>query len=122
MNNVVSKSAASLLLLAAMAPLSQASLSNSYQFNGNGNWSIDGVGSNSTPVGTLQAFVPTGSTIDKAFLYTSLTPSSALSSITFDGTLISTGSFTSLGSNPYGLSAYRADVTSQVASKVGSGS
>jgi hypothetical protein len=122
MNNLVSKSAASLLLLAAMAPLSQASLSNSYQFNGNGNWSIDGVGSNSSPVGTLQAFVPTGSTIDKAFLYTSITPAGALSALTFDGTLISTGSFTSLGSNPAGLSAYRADVTSQVASKVGSGS
>src|SRR4051812_22150395 len=93
MKNIALKSAASLLLLATMAPLCRASLSNSYQFNGNGNWSIDGVGSNSSPVGTLQAFVPTGSTVEKAFLYTSLTPHSALGSITFDGTLLSTASF-----------------------------
>lgn len=113
--------ALSLSLLLAPA-LAHASLGLAYQFNGNGNWSIDGVGSNDTPVGTLQAYVPVGSTIQKAFLYSSLTPSQTLGSVTFDGMTYNSGSFTSLGSNPYGLGAYRIDVTSQVAAKVGGGS
>ena len=122
MKITASKIAALSLILAAAAPLSHASLSLTYQFNGNGNWSIDGVGSNLSPVGTLQAFVPTGSTVQKAFLYSSMTPSSTLNSINFDGTLLNSGSFTNVGMNPYGLQAYRADVTAQVSAKVGSGS
>lgn len=112
--------ALSLALLAS--PLAHASLALNYQFNGNGNWSIDGVGSNDTPVGTLQAYVPAGSTVVKAFLYSSMTPGVPLDSLTFDGTLLNVGAFADLGSNPYGLRAYRADVTSQVAAKVGGGS
>lgn len=110
------------LLAMTSTPSAHASLAVSYQFNGNGNWSIDGVGSNNTPVGTLQAYVPLGSTVQKAFLYTSMTPSALLSSVNFDGTLLDTSSFSNLGANPYGLRAYRADVTSQVSAKVGGGS
>jgi hypothetical protein len=114
--------AAALALLLAAAPLANASLALNYQFNGRGNWSIDGVGSNNTPVGTLQAYVPVGSTIEKAFLYTTMIPSTSLTSVGFDGTLLNAASFADLGSNPYGLRSYRADVTSLVSSKVGGGS
>lgn len=101
----------------------KASLVLGYQFNGNGNWSLDGVGGNSTPVGTLNAVVPVGSTIEKAFLYSSTYGSAAISSINFDGTLYNAGSFTALGlTSGSGLQAFRADVTSQVASKIAGGS
>ena len=109
------------LALFAGAQLAHASLAVDYQFNGNGNWSLSAVGSNNNPVGNLQALVPTGSTVEKAFLYSTLTPGGSLSSIGFDGTTINLASFTSLGTNPYGLQAYYTDVTSQVATKVGSG-
>lgn len=122
MNIKASKLAALSALLAAIVPLSYASLSLNYQFNGNGNWSIDGVGSNNTPVGLLQAYVPVGSTVQKAFLYSTLTPSAAMSTIDFDGTSLAAGAFTDLGTNSVGLRAFRTDVTSQVAAKVGGGS
>jgi len=109
------------LALLTGAQLAQASLAVDYQFNGNGNWSLSALGSNNSPTGNLQALVPTGSTVEKAFLYSTLIPSSSFTSVTFDGTLLSSGSFTSLGTNPYGLQAYYKDVTSQVAAKVGSG-
>jgi hypothetical protein len=110
------------LALLAGVQFAQASLAVDYQFNGNGNWSLSGLGSNNSPTGNLQALVPTGSTVEKAFLYSTLTPYGSFTSVTFDGTVLSSGSFTSLGSNPYGLQAYYTDVTSQVAAKVGSGS
>lgn len=47
----------------------EAALLSSYQFNGKGNWSIDGVGGNRSPVGTISANLPLGSTVEKAFLY-----------------------------------------------------
>ena len=47
----------------------QATLTNSFQFNGNGNWSIDGHWCSSNPVGNLDAIVPVGSTVVQAFLY-----------------------------------------------------
>jgi hypothetical protein len=100
----------------------RASLTADYQFNGNGNWSLDAVGSNNTPIGNLRADVPTGSTVVKAFLYSSATPDVALGSVTFDGMVLSAASFTNLGSNGAGLTAFRADVTSQVQAKIGSGS
>jgi len=110
------------LTLLAGAQLAQASLGVDYQFNGNGNWSLSALGSNNEPTGNLQAFVPTGSTVEKAFLYSTLVPYSSFTSVTFDGTVLNKASFTSLGSNPYGLQAFYQDVTSQVAAKVGSGS
>jgi hypothetical protein len=105
---------------AALAASAQAALTVSYQFNGNGNWSLDAVGGNSTPVGDLQALVPTGSTVVKAFLYSS-TFGSTVNSVNFDGTSISGASWTALGVTA-GLQAFRTDVTAQVAAKIGSGS
>ena len=43
-------------------------LSTTYVFTGNGGYSADGLGQNVTG-GTIQAEVPTGSTVKKAFLY-----------------------------------------------------
>jgi hypothetical protein len=43
-------------------------------FTGNVGLSIDAVGSNSSPVGDLQAVIPTGATIEKAYLYSVGTP------------------------------------------------
>ncbi|HEU5077734.1 MAG TPA: PEP-CTERM sorting domain-containing protein [Opitutaceae bacterium] len=108
------------LAAVALTPLAMASLESSYQFNGRGNWSLDAVGSNNSPVGTVQAYVPVGSIVEKAFLYSSLS-SGSLSSVNFDGTVLDSSDFTSLGFNSY-LHAYRADVTSLVSAKVGSGS
>lgn len=110
-----------------------ANLSSSYQFNGNGNWSIDGLGGNGTPVGSLSAIVPVGATVERAFLYSSLFslggPISA-PSVTFQGTSYSGASWTSLGNyqpqpgpNPnFWLGAFRADVTAQVTTLAGGGS
>jgi hypothetical protein len=106
----------------AIPLVSQAGLVNSYQFNGNGNWSIDAAGSNNTPVADLSAFVPLGATVEKAFLYSSnIFGNLATPSVNFDGTTVSGADWTSLGTTN-SLTAYRADVTSQVASKVGGGS
>lgn len=108
---------------AALAASAHASLNVSYQFNGNGNWSLDAVGSNSTPVGDLSAVVPTGSTVVKAFLYsTNVSGVNTVPTVNFDGTLLSGVTWTSLGTNAQGLTAFRADVTSQVSAKIGSGS
>jgi hypothetical protein len=107
----------------------QASLSSFYQFNGKGNWSIDAIGTSGT--GTVQASVPVGSTVEKAFLYSSKFYTSdgggSANAVTFDGVVIPSGSFTDLGVNEtsfsgFSLEAYRADVTAQVAAKVGGGS
>lgn len=121
---------ASALVLGATAV--HASLSTSYVFNGNGNWSLDGCGSNSTPVCTVSAVVPTGSTIEAAFLYSSLYNLSgpvAVPTVTFEGITYSGADWTSLGSyNPdatvpsFTLGAYRTDVTAQIAAAVGGGS
>ena len=43
-------------------------------FNGNVGVSIDGIGSNANPVGTVQAEIPLGSTILRAYLYSAGTP------------------------------------------------
>ena len=48
--------------------VANASLTTSYTFNGHGGYSADGLGQNG-PGGTLQAEVPAGSTVQKAFLY-----------------------------------------------------
>ena len=115
----------------AITPAALASLTSAYQFNGKGNWSIDAVGSNNTPVGILEAAVPTGSTVVKAFLYQSKWTFSdggrPASDISLDGTVYPAAAWTSLGVNEtananFSLQAYRTDVTTQVASKVGGGS
>lgn len=116
------KKAAALLLGVGLAIGTNvnATLINNFQFNGNGNWSLDAVGSNSTPVGDLTAIVPVGSTIEQAFLYSSLFTSST-PTVDFDGTTYGPAEFAPLGATA-GLQAWRADVTSQVAAKVGGGS
>ena len=108
------------LALTLAVGTAQASLSKTYQFNGKGNWSLDAVGSNDTPVGDISAIVPVGSTVEKAFLYSSIW-NTAISSpilpiVDFDGTIISGPSWTNLGTAIFplfpagGLTAFRADV------------
>ncbi|WP_245894279.1 PEP-CTERM sorting domain-containing protein [Chamaesiphon polymorphus] len=107
------------------APKASAALLTSYQFNGNGNWSLDGVGSNGTPVGNISAFVPVGSRVEKAFLYstTYFNSNSFVPTVNFDGTTYSSAAWTNLGTTSgASLTAFRADVTSQVAAKIGTGS
>jgi hypothetical protein len=100
----------------------QASLTSFYQFNGKGNWSIDAIGGNTTPVGIVQASVPVGSTVEKAFLYSSLWDVPTVPTVNFDGTVYSGAAWTPLGVNNGFLQAFRTDVTAQVAAKVGGGS
>ncbi|WP_310485018.1 PEP-CTERM sorting domain-containing protein [Chamaesiphon sp. VAR_48_metabat_403] len=108
---------------ASNVPKANATLLTSYQFNGNGNWSLDGVGGNNSPVGNIDAFVPLGSTIQRAFLYSSLQGSSSAPTVNFDGTTYSGAAWTSLGTtSSSSLTAFRTDVTAQVAARVGNGS
>lgn len=108
-----------------MALSASASLTPSFQFNGNGNWSLDATGGNGNPVGTVSAVVPAGSTIVKAFLYSSQlnTTTANTPDITLDGTTYSGAAWTSLGANNASLPllAWRTDVTSQMQSAIGSG-
>lgn len=116
------KLALSAALIGALAcSPAMASLAKSYQFNGKGNWSLDAAGSNSTPVGSISAVIPTGSTVEKAFLYSSLYTTSSTPTVDFDGTVYGPTDWTALGQTA-GLQAFRTDVTSQVAAKVGGGS
>jgi hypothetical protein len=111
-----------LLVMAVVVQQAGAGLTVHYQFIGKGNWSIDAVGSNNTPVGDISAVVPVGSTVERAFLYSTMTWGyTGPSTVSFDGTLIGPADFASLGSTG-GLTAYRADVTAQVAAKIGGGS
>ncbi|NEP84131.1 MAG: hypothetical protein F6K39_42060, partial [Okeania sp. SIO3B3] len=113
--------------LATYESPAKAALLTSYQFNGRGNWSIDGVGSNNTPVGTLDVslpncplILPNCLTVEAAFLYSSLYIPTTTPTVVLDGTTYDANDFVALGSF-LNLAAYRADVTSQVASKVGTG-
>ena len=106
----------------AVTPAALASLTSTYQFNGKGNWSIDAVGSNSSPVGVVEAAVPVGSTVEKAFLYSSRVFNTSAPTIDFDGTVYGAASWTALGENEGFLQAFRTDVTTQVKSRIGGGS
>ena len=112
-------------LVLSEVPKASASLTNSYQFNGKGNWSIDGVGSDNTPVGSINAIVPVGSTVVKAFLYSTTYGfgDPFIPSVDFDGTTYSGSAWTDLGfaATCCNLKAFRADVTTQVATKIGGG-
>ncbi len=67
--------------------------------------------------------VPLGSTVEAAFLYSTRTVSqSSAPSVTFEGITYSGGDWTNLGTNDSNLTAFRTDVTSQIASLVGGGS
>lgn len=62
------------LMAAVVASGASASLIPVEIFNGRVGVSIDGLGGNSSPVGTIQADVPAGSTIQRAYLYSAGTP------------------------------------------------
>jgi len=116
-------------LLAAIAgfwlapQVAQTAIIPNYQFNGKGNWSIDAIGSNSDPVGLVTASVPLGSTIEKAFLYSSMTSGyqNTIPNVQLGSTVYSPASFTPLGIN-LNLQAYRADVTAQMQAELNGGS
>lgn len=87
-------------------------------FSGHGGYSADG----SCPGHSIRAEVPAGSTVQQAYLYStyfasvSLTPGDR--TIDFDGTNVETAE---IPGEVFPLRSARADVTSQVAAKVGSG-
>ena len=78
--------------------------------------SIDGFGS-TTNSGVIQANIPTGSTIQRAYLYaTSVWDMSPVYGVTFNGSTLSLGSATILGPNQNPATTARWDVTSIIAS------
>ena len=86
-------------------------------FSGRGGYSADGLGQIGTG-GTVQAEVPAGSTVVQAYLYgTYFAETPADLTIDLDGTIVT---LTKISQIPF-LSTARADVTTQVATKVGSG-
>jgi hypothetical protein len=93
-------------------------------FTGNGGYSADGLGQNGTG-GTVQADVPAGSTVVQAYLYGTYSGASTIDAsngvIDFDGTQIQLTQLPDVAPGCCSLNAARADVTSQVAAKVGSG-
>ncbi len=113
-----------LVLVAALtlvfSAVANATLSTSYVFNGHGGYSADGLGQNG-PGGVLRAEVPAGSTVQKAFLYGThyfvTDPDLTQRTIDFDGTMVVTTKIGDVNS----LATTRADVTAQVAAKVGGG-
>jgi hypothetical protein len=109
-------------IAAAVATTANAQLTVNYQFNGQGDWSISGVGSNSTPVGNLEAIVPVGSTIQAAFLYSSQYSTPTTPDVTVGGTEYSGAAWTYLGQNNGYEEAWRTDVTAQMQSAIGGGS
>lgn len=88
-------------------------------FTGRGGYSADGT---SGAAGVLSAAVPPGSSVEQAYLYAyvqTANPTPAESTIQFDGVPVPT---IKLDDYAITLSSTRADVTQQVAAKVGSGS
>jgi hypothetical protein len=91
-------------------------------FSGNGGVSTDGLGQIGTG-GTIQAQVPAGSTVQQAYLYGTYfgsAPDATARTIDFDGTSVLLELTATQSGNTFFFTA-RANVTSQVATKVGSG-
>lgn len=88
-------------------------------FNGNVGYSSDGFGSTSQ-AGTISAFVPVGSSVLAAYLYTSTAGSFGNAGGTLNGQAVTYARLGSAGGYP--LEAGRADVTSLVASVINGGS
>jgi hypothetical protein len=112
-------------ITAALGTAAYAQLTVNYQIIGPYDWSLSAVGSNTDPVGNLQAVVPTGSTVVKAFLYSSQYNPAFTPDVTFGGTNYSGAAWTALGLNPSAhipLEAWRTDVTLQMITAIGSGS
>ena len=57
-----------------LSGVASASLTSAGTWNGNVGLSVDGIGSNNSPVGTVQATIPVGATILQAYLYSAGTP------------------------------------------------
>jgi Ca2+-binding RTX toxin-like protein len=93
-------------------------------FVGKGGYSADGLGQFQAG-GTVQAEVPAGSTVRRAYLYgtyaSSPNPSDVQRTIDFDGTSVVLAFLPNSEPGNSGLSTARAEVTGQVAAKVGGG-
>jgi hypothetical protein len=117
------------VLTAALAPASASAsitllkpnATDPATFVGNGGYSADGLGQNTTG-GVVSADVPAGSTVRQAYLYGTYSfttdPDLTQRTIDVDGTSVVLTKISDL--NAF-LSTARADVTSQVAAKVGTG-
>ncbi len=115
------------VLLVGLTCTSQAQLTPAFTWTGNGNWSLDAIGGNDTPVGNVLANVPVGSTILKAYLYSSqydFSGSFPTPDISLGATDYSGAAWTQLPINPSAtfLDAWRTDVTSQMQTAIGGGS
>lgn len=109
----------------ASLQLVQPAPTNPATFVGHGGYSADALGQNGTG-GTVQAEVPAGSSVVQAYLYGSYffntDPALADRTINFDGTVVVLNKLPHAAPGPCCLlSSARADVTAQVAAKVGSG-
>jgi hypothetical protein len=114
---VPSSATATLALLKPTSPADPAT------FSGRGGYSADGLGQTS-PGGTVQAQVPAGSTVVRAYLYgtyDSTDPTPAELTIDFDGTSVVLAKISNITAPGVLLTTARAEVTTQVAGKVGSG-
>jgi hypothetical protein len=93
-------------------------------FVGKGGYSADGLGQNAAG-GTVQAEVPAGSTVVRAYLYGTYffnaSPTAADRTIDFDGTSVVLDFLANSEPGNSSLATARAEVTSQVRAKVGSG-
>jgi Ca2+-binding RTX toxin-like protein len=93
-------------------------------FVGKGGYSADGLGQAGTG-GTVQAEVPAGSTVVRAYLYGTYffnpTPSLADRTLNFDGTSVVLDFLANSEPGGAGLATARAEVSDQVRAKVGSG-
>jgi len=129
---VAAVAAAALAVIAIDAGAANASLallkpspSDLATFTGHGGYSTDGLGQDGGG-GTIQAYVPPGSTVVQAYLYGtySSTPTfdATNATIDFDGTDVLLTGLPDVVPGCCQLNAARADVTAQVAAKVGSGS
>ncbi|HEY4279218.1 MAG TPA: thrombospondin type 3 repeat-containing protein, partial [Conexibacter sp.] len=99
-----------------------ASLQSAYVFTGNGGYSADGLGTTAETGGTIQAEIPAGSKVERAFLYANNYVSGAAAvTITLDGRQVPTTLLPVTGPSG-GLTTSRADVTEQVAAKPAVGS
>lgn len=118
--------AASAVTALAFAGVASAGLNVVYVFNGHGGYSADGLGQNGGG-GSIQAEVPAGSTVEKAFLLGTYfgagsSTSDAQRLIDFDGTNVQLVQISSIVCASCGfLKTAEAEVTAQVATKVGSG-
>ena len=102
------------------APCANASLSSFQTFTGSDGVSTDGCGSTSQSC-TISALVPAGSTVQAAYLYSSLYFTTAQPGGTLNGTTVNYATPLGIASSCCTLQAWRADVTSIVAPIINAG-